>query len=139
MFLNRITCHSASLRKAPKRRIRPLRPAAYVQSVENVFDSVPSIRTSKPSTCAIPSETKTLSASNRTASYDRNDGNHPGVRIMNILRCSGINVRDWKTSEMRSKYMAFFLSNAPTCPCGVRGPPSWAWQQCNRLLRLGRP
>jgi len=33
----------------------------------------------------------------------------------------------------------FFLSNATTCPCGLRGPPSWAWQQCNRLLRLGRP
>ena len=33
----------------------------------------------------------------------------------------------------------FFLSNANTCPCGLRGPPSWAWQQCNRLLRLGRP
>ena len=30
--------------------------------------------------------------------------------------------------------------NAPTtCPCGLRGPPSWAFQQCNRLLRLGRP
>ena len=23
--------------------------------------------------------------------------------------------------------------------CGIRGPPSWAWQKCNRLLRLGRP
>ena len=23
--------------------------------------------------------------------------------------------------------------------CGLRGPPSWAWQECNRLLRLGRP
>ena len=22
---------------------------------------------------------------------------------------------------------------------GLRGPPSWAWQECNRLLRLGRP
>jgi len=33
----------------------------------------------------------------------------------------------------------FFLSNATTCPCGLRGPPSWAWQECNRLLRLGRP
>ena len=31
------------------------------------------------------------------------------------------------------------LSNATTCPCGLRCPPSWAWQQCNRLLRLGRP
>ena len=33
----------------------------------------------------------------------------------------------------------FFLSSATTCPCGLRGPPSWAWQECNRLLRLGRP
>ena len=33
----------------------------------------------------------------------------------------------------------FFWSNATTCPCGLRCPPSWAWQQCNRLLRLGRP
>ena len=32
----------------------------------------------------------------------------------------------------------FFWSNATTCPCGLRGPPSWAWQQYNRLLRLGR-
>jgi len=32
----------------------------------------------------------------------------------------------------------FILSNATTCPCGLRGPPSWAWQQCNRLLRLLR-
>ena len=23
--------------------------------------------------------------------------------------------------------------------CGLRGPPSWAWQECNRLLMLGRP
>ena len=23
--------------------------------------------------------------------------------------------------------------------CGLRGPPSWSWQECNRLLRLGRP
>jgi len=21
--------------------------------------------------------------------------------------------------------------NAPTCPCGLRGLPSWAWQECN--------
>ena len=32
-----------------------------------------------------------------------------------------------------------FWSNATTCPCGLRGPPSRTWQQCNRLLRLGRP
>ena len=23
--------------------------------------------------------------------------------------------------------------------CGLRGPPSWAWQECNRLVTLGRP
>jgi hypothetical protein len=23
--------------------------------------------------------------------------------------------------------------------CGLLSPPSWAWQECNRLLRLGRP
>ena len=33
----------------------------------------------------------------------------------------------------------FSLSNATTCPCGLRGPPYWAWRQCNRLLKLGRP
>ena len=27
----------------------------------------------------------------------------------------------------------------PHVLCGLRGPPSWAWQECNRLLRLGRP
>ena len=32
----------------------------------------------------------------------------------------------------------FFFFNASTCPCGLRGSPSWAWQECNRLLRLGR-
>ena len=36
--------------------------------------------------------------------------------------------------------LLLLLSNAPTtCPCALRGPPSWTWQQCNRLLRLGRP
>ena len=29
--------------------------------------------------------------------------------------------------------------NATTCPCGLRGPPSWAWQECNRLLRVLHP
>jgi len=29
--------------------------------------------------------------------------------------------------------------NAPTCPCGLCGLPSWAWRKCNRLLRLGCP
>ena len=33
----------------------------------------------------------------------------------------------------------FFGSMPPLVLCGLRGPPSWAWQECNRLLRLGRP
>jgi hypothetical protein len=28
--------------------------------------------------------------------------------------------------------------NVTTCLCGLRGPPSWAWQEYNRLLSLGR-
>ena len=35
-------------------------------------------------------------------------------------------------------HIYIFSPNA-TCPCGLRGPPSWVWQECNRLLRLGRP
>jgi hypothetical protein len=27
----------------------------------------------------------------------------------------------------------------PHVLCGLRRPPSWAWQECNRLLRLGHP
>ena len=27
----------------------------------------------------------------------------------------------------------------PHVLCGLRGPPSWAWQQCNKLLSLGGP
>ena len=33
----------------------------------------------------------------------------------------------------------FFTPSVPTCPCGLRGLLSWAWQKCNRLLRLGHP
>jgi len=36
-------------------------------------------------------------------------------------------------------FTIFFPPNAPTCPCGLRGFPSWVWQKCNRLPRLGRP
>ena len=27
----------------------------------------------------------------------------------------------------------------PHVLCGLRGPPYWAWQECNRLLRSARP
>ena len=43
-----------------------------------------------------------------------------------------------RVNNTKMDIIIFFLSNATTCPCGLRGPPSWAWQQCNRLLRLGR-
>ena len=33
----------------------------------------------------------------------------------------------------------FFPPVPPLVLCGLRGPPSWAWQECNRLRRLGRP
>jgi len=36
-------------------------------------------------------------------------------------------------------FTKIFFINATTCPCGRRGPPSWAWQECNRRLSLGRP
>ena len=48
--------------------------------------------------------------------------------------------------EMRELYKSldivadiFFLPMPPHVLCGLRGPPFWAWQECNRLLRLGRP
>jgi len=47
-----------------------------------------------------------------------------------------------KETHFRTRYsfvQCFFPPNATTCPCGLRGPPSWAWQECNWLLRLGRP
>jgi len=33
----------------------------------------------------------------------------------------------------------FFPPNAPLVLDGLRGLPSWGWQKCNRLPRLGRP
>ena len=33
----------------------------------------------------------------------------------------------------------YFSPMPPHVLCGLRGPPSWAWQECNRRLRLGRP
>ena len=39
----------------------------------------------------------------------------------------------------RSFFFSFFFPMPPHVLCGLRDPPSWAWQECNRLLRLGRP
>jgi len=36
-------------------------------------------------------------------------------------------------------FYLFIYSPPPTCPCALRGLPSWAWQKCNQFLRLGHP
>ena len=50
-----------------------------------------------------------------------------------------INVSYFMLHEQLDRKIFFF----PQCPhmsiCGLRGPPSCAWQECNRLLRFGRP
>ena len=33
----------------------------------------------------------------------------------------------------------FYFPVPPHVLCGLRGPPSWAWQECKRFLTLGRP
>ena len=43
------------------------------------------------------------------------------------------------TSGLYNTTQFFFLQCHHVSFCGLRGPPSWAWQKCNRLLRLGRP
>ena len=35
-------------------------------------------------------------------------------------------------------FFFFFSPMPPHVVCGLRGPPSWAWQECNLLLSLGR-
>ena len=61
-----------------------------------------------------------------------------------ILSCVGViwcQVKCYKntSSVLILNVFFFFLSNAPHVRDGLRGLPSWAWQKCNRLLRLGRP
>ena len=73
------------------------------------------------------------------------------------ITCQGLKLRKFKAlpivNSARSKISLkkalqlgrlmqlefFFLPMPPHVLCGLRGPPSWAWQECNRLLRLGRP
>ena len=43
---------------------------------------------------------------------------------------------NWNSTVSHS---IFFFQCHHISFCGLRGPPSWAWQECNRLLRLGRP
>jgi hypothetical protein len=39
----------------------------------------------------------------------------------------------------RSEFGIFLSSIVTTCPYRLRGPPSWLWPKCYRLLSLGRP
>ena len=47
----------------------------------------------------------------------------------------------WVPFLFTHKHMSKFFPPpmSPHILCGFRGPPFWAWQECNRLLRLGRP
>ena len=52
--------------------------------------------------------------------------------------------RTWLSSIWLSRKTGYLtLSSPPPMPphvlCGLRGLPSWARQECNRLLKLGRP
>ena len=62
-------------------------------------------------------------------------------RIRTSIQGSNCKPRLWLAwnnfSTRNGKFL--FLSNATTCPLWIRDPPSWAWQEYNRLLRLGRP
>ena len=50
-------------------------------------------------------------------------------------------VNEWTYSRLKFKEEKYFFSRPmpPHILCGLRGPPSWAWQEYSRQLRLGRP
>ena len=55
------------------------------------------------------------------------------------VRCQGNAVEKRKVFVPGVFFFLPSLSNAPHVLYGLRGLPSWAWQKCNRLLRLGHP
>ena len=73
----------------------------------------------------------------------------PSKRWLVSLPCGGRTLFSYSTHTHTHIYiyihiyMFFFLSPLPPMPphvlCGLCGPPSSAWQECNWLLRLGRP
>ena len=46
-----------------------------------------------------------------------------------VRHSSHVDIPSWFSIFVHCHHMSF---------CGLRGPPSWTWQECNRLLRLGR-
>jgi len=67
-----------------------------------------------------------------------------------ISRCIFLGMRSVSGKSCRGYQNTHFIirncfSNStpppqmPHRPYGLRGPPSWSWQKCNRLLKLGRP
>ena len=62
-------------------------------------------------------------------------------RTFRILKCH--TVPSAQTLYFISSYsdtiFFFFFQCHHMSFCGLRGPPSWAWQKCNRLLSLGSP
>ena len=54
----------------------------------------------------------------------------------------GDNYRSFGDMFMEFFIYIYIYISPPMPPhvlCGLRGPPSWTWQECNRLLSLGRP
>ena len=56
-----------------------------------------------------------------------------------ILHSNSVNKRSAIHATSAAVTAGFPPPLPPHVLCGLRGPPSWAWQECNRLLRLGRP
>ena len=64
-----------------------------------------------------------------------------------VLPCGSKNRRTVRHYEATVAFPSFVNAPSKHIPppmtphvlCGIRGPPSWIWQECNRLLRVGRP
>ena len=65
------------------------------------------------------------------------------VRLHQVPRANTKDHDSTQRGEPNSRCLLRVNIFSPPMPphvlCGLRGPPSWAWQECNRLLRLGRP
>jgi len=78
--------------------------------------------------CLVARLRETCSASDRKVS-----GRHTALNDVSVENILHLLVRYSRKSLMSPPPMP------PHVLCGLRGPPSWARQEYNRLLRLGRP